>query len=123
MASNDSVKEIGFNGLNLTAKGRQWETDLRKFPPCNFHQVYEYLVKRTKIYGDLVMKDDSYKKMKSCQFFQEGHNKSYEKAHGHGLVWVKSKVIASMKHKLYRVIIVCKENGDIFYGACECPAG
>lgn len=39
LLSLDSVKEIGFNELNLTAKGRQWETDLRKFPPCNFHQV------------------------------------------------------------------------------------
>ena len=44
----DSVKEIGFNQLNLTAKGRQWETDLRSFPPMNFHQLYEYLVERTK---------------------------------------------------------------------------
>jgi hypothetical protein len=39
-----SAKEIGFNEINLTAKGRQWETDLRLFLPCNFHQLYEYLV-------------------------------------------------------------------------------
>jgi hypothetical protein len=60
--------------------------------------------------------------MKSYQFFQEGHIKSYEIAHGYGNVWVKSKVMASMKHELYRVIIVCKDNGDISYCACECPA-
>ena len=39
-----SAKKIGFNEINLTAKGRQWETDLRLFPLCNFHQLYEYLV-------------------------------------------------------------------------------
>jgi uncharacterized FAD-dependent dehydrogenase len=70
-----------------------------------------------------MMKGVSYKKMKSYQFFQEGHIKSYEIAHGYGNVWVKSKVMASMKHELYRVIIVCKDNGDISYCACECPAG
>ncbi|CAG2216827.1 unnamed protein product [Mytilus edulis] len=32
-------------------------------------------------------------------------------------------MITSMKHELYCVIIVCKENGDILYGACECPVG
>ena len=39
-----SAKEIGFNEINLTAKGRQWETDLRLFLPYNCHQLYEYLV-------------------------------------------------------------------------------
>ena len=127
----DSVKEIGFNQLNLTAKGRQWETDLRSFPPINFHQLYEYLVERTKKYGDTEMKGSSHKKMKSYQFFKEGHIKTYEIARGFGKVWIKSKVVASMKHEVvasmkhetYRVIVVCEDNGDILNGACECPAG
>ena len=66
----DSVKEIGFNQLNLTAKGRQWETDLRLFPPINFHQLYEYLVVRTKKYGDSEKKGSSHKKTKSYQFLR-----------------------------------------------------
>ncbi|CAC5389766.1 unnamed protein product [Mytilus coruscus] len=100
----------------ITAERSDRDTDIEDTfnPPCNFHQVYLYLVKRTKKYGDSVMKGDSYKKIKSYQFFQEGDIKSYEIEHGHGLVCVKCKVIASMKHELYRVIIVCKENGDIF---------
>ena len=100
----DSVKEIGFNQLNLTAKDRQWETDFRSFPPINFHQLYEYLVERTKKYGDTEMKGSSHKKMKSYQFFKEGHIKTYEIARGFGKVWIKSKVVASMKHETYRVI-------------------
>ena len=97
-----SANEIGFNEINLTAKGRQWETDLRLFPLCNFHQLHEYLVVRTHKYGDDMMKGVSYKKMKSYKFFQEGHIKSYEIARGYGNVWVKSKVMASMKHEIYR---------------------
>lgn len=119
----ETFKKIGFNELNLTAKGRQWETDLRMFPPLNFHQLYEYLVVRTQKYEEGVMKGVSHKKMKSYQFFKEGHIKTYEIARGFGKVWVKSKVVASMKHEMYRIIVVCKDDGDVLYGACECPAG
>ena len=59
------------------------------------------------------------------------HIKIYEIARGFDKVWIKSKVVASMKHEVvasmkhetYRVIVVCEDNGDILYGACECPAG
>jgi len=116
-------KELSYADLNFTAKGRQWETDLRLLPKTNFHQLYQYLVVKTNKYGDDIMKGECYKKMKSYQFFREGHIKSYEIARGFGKVWIKSKVIASMRHEMYRVIVICDEKGDILYGACECPAG
>ncbi|CAC5418389.1 unnamed protein product [Mytilus coruscus] len=115
----ETLKKIGFNELNLTARGRQWETDLRMFPPLNFHQLYEYLVVRTQKYEEGVMKGVSHKKMKSYQFFKEGHIKTYEIARGFGKVWVKSKVVALMKHEMYRIIVVCKDDGIKRAGKCN----
>ena len=117
------MKEVGYKKLNLTAKSRQWETDLRKLVSCNFHQPFEYLVIRTRKYGKAEMKGVSYKKIKSYQFFKEGYIKSYEIAKGFGKMWVKSKVMASMKHEIYSIIAVFDENSDVLFAACESPAG
>lgn len=123
LAGLKSMKEIRYSDLLKTAKGRQWDTDLRKLPKTNFHQLFQYLVVRTKKYGDGVMKGECYKKLRAFKFFVEGHIKSYEIAKAFGKIWVKSKVIASMKHEMYGVMLICDDNSDILYAACECPAG
>ncbi|XP_069109720.1 uncharacterized protein [Argopecten irradians] len=119
----DTSKDLTYTDLNATANDRQWQTDLRQLPPCNFHQLFEYLVTRTRKFGEGEMKGVCHKKMRSYQFFQEGHIRQYEIAKNLKNTWVKAKVIASMKHETYRVITVFENDGDIVYAACECPAG
>lgn len=119
----DTDAEITFEQLNLSAKDRIWSGDLRKMVEFNFHQLHEYLVLRTLKYDDQVMKGSCYKKLKSYQFFMEGHVSNVEVAAGHGYTWIKSKVLASMKKAKYRVLIVFHNTGDVKFAACECPAG
>ncbi|XP_021363173.1 uncharacterized protein LOC110456646 [Mizuhopecten yessoensis] len=89
----------------------------------NFNQLHEYLVTRTNKYDDPSMKGSCYKKLKSYQFFMEGHVSNVEVARGQGHTWIKSKGIASIKKTKYNVMVVFHSNGDVRYAACGCPAG
>ncbi|XP_053386754.1 uncharacterized protein LOC123555858 [Mercenaria mercenaria] len=116
------TNEITYNDIMLTTSGRVWSNDLRDLPNFTFDKLFTYLVERTNKYGASEMKGVSYKKMKSYQFFVEGHVTSYEIAKSNGLSWVRCKVIASMKQEKYKVIVVF-EDDDVKFAACECPAG
>ncbi|XP_021365779.1 uncharacterized protein LOC110458423 isoform X2 [Mizuhopecten yessoensis] len=109
-------KEITYKQLNLSAKARIWSDDLRNMVEFNFNQLHEYLVTRTNKYDDPSMKGSCYKKLKSNQFFMEGHVSNVEVARGQGHTWIKSKVIASMKKTKYNVMVVFHSNGDVRLG-------
>ena len=119
----DDKADITYDDIYKTAQGRVWADDLRKLCECNFHQLYDYLVVKTLKLNNEEMKGSSYKKLKSYCFFAEGNISNVEVCRGLGYVWVKAKVLASMKKIQYRVIVVFKSNGDINYAACQCPAG
>ncbi|KAK3092814.1 hypothetical protein FSP39_007483 [Pinctada imbricata] len=114
---------ITYNELLKSATGRQWSNDLRLFPVLNFHQLFEYLVQKTKKYGNDEMKGFVYKKMRAYQYFKEGHISRYQIAKSQCTIWVKAEVIASMKHERYKVRAIFDSDGDIKLAACECPAG
>lgn len=100
-----------------------WTKDLRYLPEVNFHQLYEYLVVRTKKYGDKVMKGTVFKKERSYNFFKEGHVTDIQVCQNGNTSLVKARVVASMKSIKYKAIVVCSGQGDVMYAACECPAG
>lgn len=112
---------ITYDDLFLTAKGRQWNNDLRLFPETNFHQLTKYLIKRTRKYGEYQLKGFVYKKMRAYQFFEDGNISEYQIAKGFDLTWVRA--IAFMRHIKYKVIGIFNNTGDILHAACECPAG
>ena len=52
-----------------------WSSDLRDLPEMNFIQLYDNLVVSTRKYRHIVLKGTHYKKLKSYEFFFEGHVK------------------------------------------------
>ncbi|XP_069106295.1 uncharacterized protein [Argopecten irradians] len=113
-----------FADLMVYAGDVEWRNDLRTLSNTNFHQIYEYLVVQTKKYGNTTMKGTAYKKERAYGFFKEGHVNDVKVAHRtDGMVFVRAKVVASMRKLRYSVITVFNANGDVKYAACDCPVG
>ncbi|KAI8518903.1 hypothetical protein Bbelb_021600 [Branchiostoma belcheri] len=126
-ANNTCTSSVVFSDLASLEKATArsvWSKDLRNLPILNFAALYEYLVFRTKKYDHKVLKCTAYKKLKAFQYFLEGHIKSIEVAKKDGTVFVKAKVLASMKQKRYKTMLAFGDgDGDVKAAACDCPAG
>ncbi|KAH3867631.1 hypothetical protein DPMN_030763 [Dreissena polymorpha] len=55
-------EQCTFDDLIVLADEAGWTNDLRLLPNVNFHQLYQYLVERTRKYGDQIMKGTVFKK-------------------------------------------------------------
>ena len=55
-----------------------WKNDIREIPNLNFFQIYHYFVVITEKYNGDLLRRTSYKRLKSFQFFYEGHIKTME---------------------------------------------
>ena len=101
-----------------------WSSDLRGTPSFSFIQLYEYLVIRTSKYKHIMLKSTSYKKLKAFQFFQEGFIRKIDVAKDIDFTYFDVRVKASMKTKLYKVMVkLSNKSGDVCSAACSCPAG
>ena len=101
-----------------------WTSDLKNTPPFTFIQLYEYLVIRTVKYKHILLKSSQYKRLKAFQFFQEGFIKKIEVAFTDNHCYFDVRMKASMRSKLYKVIVkLCSTTGDVMSAACTCPAG
>ena len=101
-----------------------WSSDLRGTPSFSFIQLYEYLVIRTSKYKHILLKSTAYKKLKAFQFFQEGFIRKIDVAKDDDFTFFDVRVKASMKAKLYKVIVkLSNKSGDVCSAACSCPAG
>ena len=78
-----------------------WSSDLRDLPEMNFIQLYDYLVVSTRKYRHIVLKGTHYKKLKSYQFFFEGHVKRLETKLFENKTYVRANVLPSMKRTPY----------------------
>ena len=99
-----------------------WTSDLKNTPPFMFIQLYEYLVIRT--VKHILLKSSQYKRLKAFQFFQEGFIKKIEVAFTDNHCYFDVRMKASMRNKLYKVIVkLCSTTGDVLFAACTCLAG
>lgn len=122
--SSRNTGQITFNVLSKEAETCIWTTDLRKLPPFNFVQLYDYLVLETSKYDHETIKKAGYKKLKSFKFFKEGHIKQMTcGTRNDDMIYVKCEVLASMKQQRYNVMVCFDSSGNIQKAACECPAG
>jgi len=108
-------EEVTYQRLLNTIKDPKWSKDLRNSPDITFVQLYDYLVVKTAKYDRLALKSSGtgYKKLKSFNFFAEGHIKSIEVTSSDEFRYVKSLVMASMLSKRYGVIIAFNNNNDV----------
>ena len=96
-----------------------WKNDIREIPNFNFSQLYHYFVVITEKYNGDLLRRTSYKRLKSFQFFYEGHIKTMELCTTELFIYADSKVKPSMKNKFYNVIVkFTRESGDIIAAAC-----
>ena len=101
-----------------------WSASLQNTPPFSFIQLYDYLVIRTVKYKHILLKNTSYKKLKAFQFFYEGFIKKIDVAFSDSFCFVDGRVKASMKAKMYKVIVkLSSSDGSVCSAACTCPAG
>ena len=100
-----------------------WTTDLSDSPSFSFVQLYDYLVIRTIKYKHILLKNTSYKKLKAFQFFYEGFIKKLDIAKSGTFCFVDVRMKASMRSKLYKVIVKLSSDGTVCSAACTCPAG
>ena len=100
-----------------------WKNDIREIKNFNFFQLYHYFVVITEKYNGNLLRRTSYKRLKSFQFFYEGHIKTMELCTTELFIHVHSKVKPSMKNKCYVIIKFIRELEDIMTAACTCPAG
>ena len=100
-----------------------WSKDLKNTPAFTFVQLYDYLFIRTVKYKHILLKNTSYKKLKAFKFFYEGFVKSIEVACSKNFCFIDARIKASMKSKLYKVILKLSADGNVCSAACTCPAG
>ena len=80
-----------------------WKNDTTEVPNFNFFQLYHYFVVIiVKGNGDL-LQITFYKRLKSFQFFHEGHVKTMELCTTELFIYVNSTVKPSVKNKGYNV--------------------
>ena len=93
-----------------------WKNDIREIPNFNFSQLYNYFVVITEKYNGDLLRRTSCKRLKSFQFFYEGHIKTMELCTTELFIYVDSKVKPSMKNKFYNVIVkFIRESGDNYW--------
>lgn len=108
---NEATNFAGEEGRNTYGliKGEcmnsPWSEDLSKTPPFTFIQLYDYLVIRSVKYKHILLKDTQYKRLKAFKYFKEGFIKKIEFASTENFVYLDVKMKASMKNKLYKVVI------------------
>ncbi|KXJ09599.1 hypothetical protein AC249_AIPGENE9449 [Exaiptasia diaphana] len=100
-----------------------WSADLRNLPDLSFIQLYNFLVVTTKKYRHIVLKGTNFKRLKSYQFFVEGHIKCMQSKEIGSFKYVKAFVLASMKKKRYSTVLQFSLDDDVLKAACTCPAG
>ncbi|KAH3859905.1 hypothetical protein DPMN_102726 [Dreissena polymorpha] len=69
------------------------------------------------------MKGTVFKKERAYSFYKERHTSGIKVGVNKNLTLVRANVIASMKKMKYKVVVVLKNNGNVMYAACDCPAG
>ena len=117
-------KEFTYEAIRQQCTYLPWTSDLRGTPAFNFLQLYEYLVIRTSKFKHILLKSTAYKKLKAFQFFYEGFIKKVDVAKGENVTFFDVRVKASMRKKLYKVILqLSNKSGDVCAAACTCPAG
>ena len=117
-------KEYTYEAAREQCLHLPWSSDLRETPSFSFIQLYEYLVIRTSKYKHILFKSTAYKKLKAFQFFQEGFIRKIDVAKDKDFTFFDVRVKASMKTKLYKVIVkLSNKSGDVCSAACSCPAG
>ena len=117
-------KEFTYEAIRQQCVHLPWTSDLRVTPAFNFPQLYEYLVIRTSKFKHILLKSTAYKKLKAFKFFYEGFVKKVDVAKGENVTFLDVRVKASMRKKLYKVILkLSNESGDVCSAACTCPAG
>lgn len=128
LSSTSSTKnvheDLTYKRLEAETTSCSWSLDLRKLPPFNFIQLYDYLVLKTQKYNHASIRTSGYKKLKAFQFFKEGHIKKLcVSDSSNGPIYVKGEVLASMKQIKYKVLISFTHLGDVLKAVCQCPAG
>ncbi|KAI8514873.1 hypothetical protein Bbelb_074640 [Branchiostoma belcheri] len=120
--AEDARQDADVTSLQQETSHSQWTSDVRQLPEFNFAALYQYLICQTKKYDHVQLSTTSYKKIRAYQFYQEGNVKNIMVAKKHGIVYVKAKVLPSMKQKKYTTIIAFV-NSKVQRAACSCPAG
>ena len=110
--------------VKFQASHLPWSASLQNTPAFSFIQLYDYLVIRTVKYKHILLKNTSYKKLKAFQLFYEGFIKKIDDAFADSFCFVDARVKASMKARIYKVIVkLSSTEGSVCSAACTCPAG
>ena len=76
---------------------------IREIPNFNFFRLYHYFLVITEKYNGYMLRRTSNKRLKSFQFFYEGHIKTMVLCTTELFIYVYSKVKPSMKNKCYKL--------------------
>ncbi|KAH3698340.1 hypothetical protein DPMN_085859 [Dreissena polymorpha] len=77
---------------------------MRLIQNVNFHQLYQYLVERTKKYCEHTMKGTVFKQERAYVFYKERHISDIKVTANKNLTLVRAKVIAYMEKIKYKVV-------------------
>ena len=118
------INAFTYDFIKFQASHLPWSDTLQNTPAFSFIQLYDYLVIRTVKYKHILLKNTSYKKLKAFQFFYEGFIKKIDVAFTDSFCFVDVRMKASMRAKIYKVIIkLSSSDGSVCSAACTCPAG
>ena len=85
-----------------------WKNDIREIPNFNFFQLYHYFVVITEKYNGDLLRRTSYKRLKSFQFFYEGHIKTMELCTTELFIYVYSKTDSKTFNEKQLLQYYCK---------------